>query len=184
MATASRDIELSHIPVEETDYAGNDKDTGAGGGKTQLVFRFLKLTFENRRLEELYKRSVYRQYQFLLLIVCALVVFLALLGLIITASTGKVRVWSCLICSLPYRLLPQLSVLPVPEQELSECVSIANLTFAWVSGFPSSSCELTSSSLPYPAEYTQCGTLWCSLAHSHMDSDRHTVCHSSCCDLC
>ena len=145
MAAASTDIELSHISVQETDNAENHKTRRPGGGKTQLMFRFLKLTFKNEKLEELYKRSVYREYQYLLLIVCILMALLAVIGLIVTASTGKVcSSHQLTACSLS--LLPQLNVLPLAsEQELTECISTANLTFAWVSS--SSVSSLISSSL-------------------------------------
>lgn len=185
MAAASRDIELSQIAVQEANNAESDKTKSAGDeayGKTQLMFRFLKLTFKNQSLEELYKRSVYRQYQFLLLIVCLLMVFLAVIGLIITGATGKVWAYqlaSCMHahCSLP---LPQLSALPIPDQELSDCVSIANLTFAWVSF---SLLSLTSSFLSLPGD-NQCCSLWCSLSHPHLDSDCCAVHYPSCSDLC
>ena len=88
------DISRAEQLARESRASFHEEEPGSSRGrraKTEMAFRFLKIEFKDKRLEELYKKFVYRQFQTLSLIVSALVVSLAFVVFVIFLATGKVR---------------------------------------------------------------------------------------------
>ncbi|CAI8050659.1 Ca(2+)/calmodulin-responsive adenylate cyclase [Geodia barretti] len=81
--------------------------------ESEWVFRPLKLKFKVKELEELYKNYVYRQQQSLVCMACLIMFFLSVLVFIFFFAHSK------------------FDGVPLSENELDECRSLANLSFTY-----------------------------------------------------
>ena len=94
-------LDTSHVEDAEEELqslppaAECDMAPKMGGKKrnSAWVFRPLKLKFRVKELEELYKKYVFRQHQFLLFTVCVVLVIVSLLQIVIYLSSRKVKYW-------------------------------------------------------------------------------------------
>ena len=66
---------------------------------SEWVFKPLKLKFRVKELEELYKKYVFRQRQYLLFVVCLVIMALALLEIVMYLGTRKVRLTYVVVCA-------------------------------------------------------------------------------------
>lgn len=83
-------------PMTECGQSGKAPKTGKKR-VSEWVFRPLKLKFRVKELEELYKKYVFRQHQFLLFIVCVVLVIVSLMEIVMYLVSRKVP-YSCVYC--------------------------------------------------------------------------------------
>lgn len=77
-----------------------DDENKKDGRKTSgWAFRPLKIKFKEKELEKIYKRSVYRQHQELILTLCALNVVIAMfMTCFVFLAKEKVRIINSMVC--------------------------------------------------------------------------------------
>ena len=99
--------------------------------ESEWVFRPLKLKFKVKELEELYKNYVYRQQQSLVCMACLIMFFLSVLVFIFFFAHSKVSWIKIFNDDVLLLLFLQFDGVPLSENRLDECSSLANLSFTY-----------------------------------------------------